>query len=341
MKVYYDASIWERQSSHKINEKPGIKQWVNWRFNYLGKEYIIPCIYRFNKGIVMDIIQPLEERAIQEFKEKYKCLDEEELSVFEEEQIERDRPYKQVKLEKIWINEECIDGGWGSTGATYLAGYNEEERLLTVRESYSKHLQDYDSFHFQRIRISYPKIKRDKNRRKHFGRGQRIEHLKFTTRSEYRNTSIGESFTLSKENPRYEMTFVHPITAKKHQLSFKWEESIELSMPKIRKGKVYGELGSYKVIPALEKHESLIFDQSMQFEQVEEHKKGHYSKEGGSIGIIGGASGPTAIFLARKKDTTPIQYCYSKLSDCMQSHTFYLESIRTLETKGQTYIFNI
>ena len=79
----------------------------------------------------------------------------------------------------------------------------------------------------------------------------------------------------------------------------------------------------------------------MQFEQVEEHKKGHYSKEGGSIGIIGGASGPTAIFLARKKDTTPIQYCYSKLSDCMQSHTFYLESIRTLETKGQTYIFNI
>ena len=79
MKVYYDASIWERQSSHKINEKPGIKQWVNWRFNYLGKEYgelgsykVIPALEKHNAVINSAMLQS----AINDMKNEKEKLNE-------------------------------------------------------------------------------------------------------------------------------------------------------------------------------------------------------------------------------------------------------------------------
>lgn len=339
IKVYYDASIWDREILHKQGMKPGIKQKVDWRFNYLEREYIIPYIYRFSKGIVLDIVTPLGEEEIQTFIKKYEHLNEEELSISQEEQIEMDRPYKYIEPRQVWINGECTTRGWSSTSAVLLPFQDEDESMLRIKEAYRDVLKSYEFFSCQRICIPYPNNIRGYKRIRHFKRGDQIKSLKFTTHKQYRTYPIDESFTLTKLKPEIDISFTHPITGEIHKIEFKWEEQIEIPFPKAEIRKVYGEMASYRITPLLGEEEYLEFDQSMQFKQRKISTQKYVPESTGSIGIIGGASGPTSVFIAKGKDANKIRYCYSKLSEHPENHTFYLKGIRVLAVREKNYEF--
>lgn len=340
MKVYYSEAIGRQQEHHHMGEKAGIKQIVNWHFTYLDREYMIPCIYRFSQGIVVDILQPLDQEEVKGFMEKYKDIDSEELSSFDEKRIERERPYGPVEIRDIRFNGKRGNRGWRSTGGICLEGYHiEEESAGKLKEAYKEYLEAYESFGYQRMCISYPKAKRGKNRIRLFGRNHRLKGIELITSEQYINYPIGLSFTLNEKKPEHKVNFIHPITGKEHQLAFTWQESVEVPIPKAKLGKVYAQMASYQVFQELGLGEQLIFDQAMQFEQVEEQEKAYMPTARGSIGIIGGACGPTAIFIAGKNRTKETQYCYSKLSDQIENCIFYLEGIRILKAKAQSYIF--
>lgn len=90
MKVRYDSGLWDRGMGIG-----GYPQRVNWEFDYAGATRIIPVIYRFSKGIVFDILTPLDENKLREYYGQYGD-DDTKLSDEERSQAERDNPYQDI-----------------------------------------------------------------------------------------------------------------------------------------------------------------------------------------------------------------------------------------------------
>lgn len=331
MNIYYSSSIRNRECLQDKGRKVGIKQWVDWRFEYLGRSYIIPCIYRFNEGIVIDILQPLNQEEIEAFIEKYKDAEDRELTRYEEEQIEREHPCRKFTLREIWLNGKCINHIFGSSSAQFLAGIYEEKCLLPLKEAYKAYLGACTSFSCQRVCINYPTSRRKKNRIKYFGRRQSIKTLKFNIDEEWISHAIEKSFLLGEEEAKYQISFTHPITGMLHDIKFDWEEAIEIPMPRSKEGKVYGQLASYCINPSLEAGEWLEFDNTTHYEKVAETRPE----------IMGGADGPTAIFITGKSSFKHYDLCYSTLSSNPTNKTFQLQCLHTIEVKEQTYSFNV
>src|SRR5690554_1130108 len=102
MKVYYESSIWGKGKGIF-----GLPQRTNWQFEYAGTKHYIPCIYRFSKGIVFDIITILDETKLRQFFEKYEAI-EEKLTPLERRCAEQDHPYQPISVKEIWINGEKV-----------------------------------------------------------------------------------------------------------------------------------------------------------------------------------------------------------------------------------------
>ncbi|MBE6024677.1 MAG: hypothetical protein E7231_16135 [Cellulosilyticum sp.] len=342
MKVYYESSLWYRRDKQGEKEQEGLKQKVNWQFEYLGQKHIIPYIYQFNKGIVVDIIAFLDEAKVEAFFKKYEHINEDELTNAERIHIEEECPNSKVDLNQIWLNGKRVNHGYSSSSASLLPN-RENKEVLEIKEIYKDILEGYSYFSCQRVRIPYPTPNRGYKRIKAFRRGKPIDSLRFTTRKQYKTYSIDKSFTLNKEQPEYELSFEHPVSTKVHTIVFKWEEQVEIPLKHVASGKIYSETASYKVTPEIEVKESLIFDTSMQYRQKEKNSGGYFPQAVGSIGIIGGSCGPTALFVTGKKgketDEKLVRYCFSKPSMDRETTQFYLESIRVQTVDCKIYEF--
>lgn len=342
MKVYYDSSLWDAEDMEQENREIGKKQRVNWQFEYLGRNYIIPCIYRFSKGIVMDIINPINEKEFEVFMDQYRDVDRGMLSRYEQEKIELESPFKHISINQIWINGQIERGKMSSSGQSFIPKEDRDTSLLEIKEAYSEILKDDEGFNFTRVCIDYPTNKRGYKRLRCFSKRTKIKRLKLITNKQYRTYPIEKRFTLSSLQPEYELTFTHPITKQIHKLAFKWEKQIEIPHPNSDGNKIYGETATYQIIPPLEGGEVLQFDQSMQYVEREDPRQKYMptATNSVSIGIIGGARKPTASCVTKGREAESIKYCCSQLSEDQNSHTFYLEAIHTVTVKEKIHHFS-
>lgn len=179
MNVSFDSSLWREPKG-----KAGRPQWVYWAFRCDGCLYTIPALYHFEQGLVFDVLQPLSERELNLFYQKYQRYDGEgdPLPSALEHQIEQESPVRRLSLQNI-----CVDGlvcTDFSSSASARTPWN-QEALVEWREAYADCLQQ-QFFACQRFCLPY----------KHQGTQENIGSLALTVREREVFYPLSASFFL-------------------------------------------------------------------------------------------------------------------------------------------------
>ena len=176
MRVAYSSSLYEWPTKEK-----GKVQRLNWQFSYLGQKRIIPCIYRFKRGIVFDLFTLVEEGAWTAFYNKYQAKEEERLSEAERRRIEEEHPYQSFSLAKVWLNEEVAKKGYSASGGFYSSLEPNKKMYFALKKAYARELKGSSCFGCERFCIPYPQKAEGFRKFRRLRRGDYIHHLKFIT----------------------------------------------------------------------------------------------------------------------------------------------------------------
>lgn len=346
MKVYYSQEIDRDFYQHNKKKKVGRKQYVNWRFEHMGKKCMIPYIYRFSKGIVFDLITLLDEEEIRAYMKKYEQIDGSQLSDLECELIEQEGPYNHLSIREVWINGELVTSGFCASGKCHISFLEKDYSMSAIARAYRMQLEGSKCFYCQRFCVKYPSKAKGYRRLRRVKGKDKIKALKLVTREEYKLYPMEKTFTLMEENPEYEMTFTHPLTEIEHKVCFERDEEIDFPAPEgIGQEEIYAVSAQYTVVPPLGKNEELEFDSTMQYvpSKKEAVEEGYLPESMGGVEIIGGSDGPTVLFVTStmkpKEEEVTKHYCLSKCSTSRQNGTFYLRGIRILKQNERSYEF--
>lgn len=131
---------------------------------------------------------------------------------------------------------------------------------------------------------------------KRFLRIERVNSIMFSTYPVQKLFPLDIRFTMSEQESRKEVQFRHPVTGRTHTVYFQAVQPIEIPLEEAGGRILYAMRAMYEIAPALPEGEQLRFDSSVR--QTQNPPEGAFLPASvSSIGIIGGADGPTAIFL--------------------------------------------
>jgi hypothetical protein len=340
MKVHYTSSLWSEEKG-----ACGSIQKTNWQFEHLGLKRCIPCIYHFRDGIVFDLLTLLDTDKLKACFEKYAKI-EDKLMPIERQCAEQEHPYQEMNIHEIWIDGHKIEEGYSSTAATSMPFARENSELLPVQKAYRSILDETVCFNCHRFCVPYPKTGSAMQkllRALHLGR---INTLKLITHEQRRFYPILLRFTLSDEDSRKTVGFVHPVTKRTHNLYLQLDEAIEIPQDGDGKQPFYSFAASYEIEPPLQQNERLQFDSSISYtlQQTDDFLPTASS----FIGIIGGADGPTAIFATEKGvNNTPcgshgllLHTCFSTITlEKSQTAHFIIQGLDTKTGDSVIYKF--
>lgn len=339
MKVHYNSGLWDRGKGLF-----GIPQRTNWEFEYAGARRCIPVIYRFPKGIVFDIITFLDEPRLREFYEKYEGI-EESLTPLQRRCAEQEHPYQGLSVKEIWINGERVEGGYSSSGAMSIPWAEQLDELVPVRKAYSSILGDGACFACERFCVPYPETDSIAEKLKRLLRIDRIKGLKLSTYPMERFYPLDIHFDMTVEDDQKEVKFEHPITGTHYTLYLQNPKPVEIPLRGGGIDNFYVIQAMYEIEPELAREDTLQFNSSMEYTEPIERKLDFAPTGSGSIGIIGGADGPTSIFMATGNIDTkmptgvrglPLSRCFSISGfEDREIFHFVLEGISIIEYDSQ------
>lgn len=341
MKVYYNSSLWSRDKGI-----PGLPERVNWEFEYGGVERCIPVIYRFQKGIVFDIITFLDCEKLREFFEKYEAI-ERALTPLERRCAEQEHPFEHVPVSKIYINGERAESGFSSSSSVSMPWVREKDVLAPVRKTYCSILKDTDCFACQRFCVPYPETDSKIRKLLRFLHFDGVNCIKLCTHPMVWFSPLDIRFEMSSEDHEKAISFRHPITGIMHTLYFQSSEPVEIPLDPGKNRSFYAVQSMYEIEPALPEGDTLQFKSGIQYTEPPVDKSSPAAVS--SIGIIGGACGPTAIFVSSKGRENsvprgvhglPLNICFSvpgfKKADAWQ---FIIEGINIKKYDSMEYGF--
>lgn len=339
MKVRYDSGLWDRGMGIG-----GYPQRVNWEFDYAGATRIIPVIYRFSKGIVFDILTPLDENKLREYYGQYGD-DDTKLSDEERSQAERDNPYQDISIKEIRINKKPVIEGYSSSCAL-IVPWNEDKSLSPIRRAYRRYMKDTSCFACQRYCVPYPGDNSAISKLKKFLRLERIRNIEFATFPAYKFFPLDMRFEITGQDFQKELKFRHPVAGTVHTLYFQSPEEIEVPLDGTGARRFYVTQLLYETYPPLPDGDSLEFDSSTQYTAIPSADGLIMPESVSSIGIIGGADGPTAIFAGTGANCgvllgahgLPLKRCFSvpKLSGDRPAY-FILQGINVKKYESAEY----
>lgn len=341
MKIYYSSSLWSKgKGSH------GLPQRTNWQFEYSGTKRCIPVIYRFPKGIVFDVITFLDEAKLHEFFVKYETI-EEKLTPLQRRCAKQEHPYQAVPIKEIWINGKRVESGYSSSSAVSIPWARQNDDLMLVRRAYSSILKNMDCFAFERFCVPYPETDSKTQKLLRFLRLDRVNSIKLSTHSIQWFYPLDIHFEMSPKDNQKVVCFKHPVTEITHTLYFQNASYVEIPMSLERVRSIYALQSMYEIEPALPQGDTLQFNNSIQYTEPAGDK--FRPTAASSIGIIGWAEGPTAIFISSTGGEKSIprglhglllHNCFSVPS--FKKHDtshFLLEGINTKKCEGKEYYF--
>jgi len=343
VKVYYSSSICSEGKG-----LCGLPQRTNWQFEYAGTKRYIPVIYRFSEGIVFDIITILDEVRLRQFFEKYEAI-EETLTPIQRRCAEQEHPYQDLPIGEIWINKEQVKDGYSSSGSICLPWLQESDRLIPLRKAYSSILRGVTCFACERYCVPYPEIDSKIQKLLRILRLKKVSELQLSTYPVPQFLPLDIDFEISIDDEQKELFFNHPKTGKTHILYFQKPELMEFPMEGNQNPNFYSMQCMYEIEPALPIGDTLQFGSSIQYPYTKPTEEGKYTPTcTASIGIIGGADGPTSIFISSKEkgniscgfNGLPLYRCLSVPSFQREkvSH-FILEGINTKNQDSREYNF--
>lgn len=338
MKVYYESSLWYEQRkysgrqrskySKKQGDKYGRKQKINWKFNYLGQKCYIPYVYRFSKGIVFDIITPVDDAALRNYFEKCKGVD--MTDDIQRRSLEDEHPYQPVHIAEVWINGEKVEKGFRATSELYSPLHYNDGMYQVFKKAYREILKDEIHFGVSRFCVPYPKVATRFQKFKRAKRGDVILSLKLKTQEVQKYYPLEKSFELSPMQPTYKLEIEHPVNKEKYVLSFEREEQ-ESWLVKGRQ--LHVTSANYQIKPPLKEGERLDFNSSISYKS--EPKSLYEPASASSIAIIGGAHGPTVLFISGKEER---RSCFSKITfESQEVAAFELQGMYIKDMPRQTY----
>lgn len=328
MKVYYNSSLWGE------NKGPtGLPQRVNWQFEYRGTKHFIPFIYKFPRGIVFDVITILDENKLREYIKRYKTT-EYRLTSLERRCAEQEHPYQAVSIMDIWINGNKIVDGYSSSSSVDIPLLQDNLELKLIKKAYSSILKDETSFGCARYCIPYPETDSKIKKILRFLRLDRVNSMKFSTHPVHWLLPLDINFEMNVEENQKEISFEHPTTGTRHRVYFNRGEIIEYPINSDGVPKIYAMQSIYEIVPPLPDGDSLQFNSSISY-TVEPDKNDKFAPTStASIGIIGGADGPTALFITSKGACSSVPSFQKE--DIVH---FIIEGINTKSCDGKEYDF--
>lgn len=346
MKVYYNSSLWSKGKGLW-----GWPQKANWKFEYGGMKNYIPVIYRFPKGIVFDVITILDERNLHEFFEKYEPI-EERLTSLQKRCIEQEHPYQDVPISEIWINMKKVEDGYSSSGFINIPWIHQGAELAMIKRSYSSILKDTSCFACRRFCVPYPPADSKYQKLLRTLNMDKVNSIKLSTYPVKRFLPLDIHFKISSNEKMKHLSFNHPVTGLEHTLYFQGVESTNLPAGVGEDHTIYIMQLMYEIVPALPQGDTLQFNSSIQYTEVPKVSNGKYVPTStASIGIIGGADGPTSIFISSKGKGQavpsgfhgqPLHSCYSVPSfQKEETSHFILEGINTKDRDSMEYNFQL
>lgn len=311
MNISYDSSLWA-----KGNDFYGVPQKTNWQFTHLGLTRCIPCIYRFQKGIVFDLLTYLDEDAMKVYYDTYKDI-QQDLTKAQQCDAERNSPCKEVEIGELYINGTKMERFSSSSMVVTPFAHNGEE-VLALQKHYQKELGNTTYFQWRRFKVPYPptySLREMVLRSYHINK---INSLQIITRDTQYLYEVDESIGISLESPNKVLRFESPIDGITYTLYFQREEEVQIPY-KDDMENLFSVRVLYEIQPDLPQNHKLIFDTNMDYQEKPEND---FAPQGtSSIGIIGGSFGPTAIFyegkeaadVPRGRHNLPLHSCFSKI----------------------------
>lgn len=342
MKVYFTSSLWCKGKGFW-----GFSQRTNWQFEYKGAKCYIPAVYRFSGGIVFDVITILDEIKLRKFFEKYEDI-EATLTPLQRRCLEQEHPYQAIPISEIWINGKQVIDGYSSSSAMSIPWIGQDEKLTFVQKAYSSILKDVTCFACERFCVPYPPADSKIQKLLRFLRMDKVSGIKLLTYPVKRFIPLDIHFEMSVDEKEKQLCFNHPITGIKHILYFQGADFIELPVEASGNRNLYILQSMYEIEPALPQGDNLQFGSSIdKLLEITDDK--FMPASSASIGIIGGADGPTSIFISSKEDEKPqphglhglpLHSCYC-VPSFQKEDTFHfvLEGINIKDCDSKEYNF--
>lgn len=303
MKVSYVAS--NRRRSRTDTDGVAIK--TGWRFLYAGRDYVIPAVYLFQKGFVVDIIGKIDTNALRAFYERYEQRGE-HLTPYEHAQAMLEHPYQMLEGMKLWFNGEEVLGSSHRQEALYMPW--QEHHMPLAKEAMEAYVLEQDKcFFVTRVHAPYPKGSGVMEAIGRMWKRPLLKSLRFVFNPTERMLPLSYSLTLDLDEKQMpELAFTHPVTGTLHTLRVtqaNWED-LSAQFQKMyrmlkRKKRIRHTAGEYPgyvlcigytLTPQLPQGERLQLQDANVMLQLLEHR------DASGIGVIGSADGPTVIFRA-------------------------------------------
>lgn len=341
MKVYYNSSLWS-----EVKGLCGLPQRVDWQFEYVESMRYIPILYRFQNGIVFDIITILDQVKLREFFEKYESLGE-NLTPTERICAEQEHPYQGVPIMEICIDGERVKDGYSSSSYVSLLSVPQDDLLASMRKEYSSILRDTDCFACERFYVPYPRIYSKGKKLLRFLRLNKINDIKLVTYPVQQLYPLDINFQITNKESKKTVYFNHPITGITHTLHFQNPEFLEVPMDMETNQHFYFSNFMYEIDPDLPRGNTLQFNSSILY--TESAKDNFSPTATSSIGIIGRTCGPTSTFISKTAEEENISLgshglilhnCFSILSlEKGDVYNFALEGINIEKYDSKEYKF--
>lgn len=315
MRVYYESGLWSRSKGLW-----GTRQLTSWQFEHAGMKRYIPAIHRFAKGIVFDVITILDETKLRAFIDEYEGR-EEALTSLEKRLAEQERPYQAVPIEEIWINGKRVEGGYSASSAVSIPWLGQGSELAFARKAYSSILQDVVCFACERVSVPYPEADSKAQGLFRYLRLGKVHSMKLITCPVSRFIPLGMHVEMAAAESQKQVSFSHPVTGAKHTLYFQGMEAMELPLAG---SSLFVTQAMYEIVPSLPTGHTLHFDSTIQRTMRPDSE--FFPHSAASIGIIGGADGPTAVFGARKGAQAPTGSQGLPLHSCLSVPSLRRES---------------
>lgn len=299
MNVYFDENFWgcEKKRPGKI---PGKKIRIEKEFVWDGRTWRIPAVYACEEGLVADFLIRIPEKEIEAFWEKWRPRIE---GLSDEEQLcaNQENPFSMDFRMEIRINGERTEIQ-GSCGTSYIPPYlRDEAEARSVSNIEEQMVEEYGcdcraGWKLERLSVLWPS-----------GMEAPVHSLTFHLK---KNPVFypGPHFRTDLEEGKKQVKFFHPVTGAEQILTVQSLEQSVLPEPdglefhaqriKIRKRPTHLLSMFYTVEPKLPRYELRITDCAESDPPVLEKGTG-----AAGVSVIGGADGPTAVFLAGRADT--------------------------------------
>ncbi len=304
MEVYFGKNFWGK---HRRGT-PGKRKSIEKNFIFNGRSWRIPAVYVCEEGIVADFCVEVPLQEAKDYQKKWASRCQADMESEEElERVERDNPfYLRVEMSAV-INGKS-SGRCQGCGTVWNPLVEEEERaaLEAGQEEDSDQppeellMEEYGcrrdcGWVFLRKAFSWPE-----------GEGGSLDFLTFQLKKEPFFWP-GPHFEAGLEEKPENVTWTHPRTGVRHTLRVLDCEQEELNCEfpnRIRGGMEwpghYLRL-TYQVEPPVEPGELQVLDCQRSDQPVRMQGESGVA----AISIIGGADGPTSIFIAGKKEKEP------------------------------------